>query len=169
MRCIDAHPRRAARPGCRASLASTVALALAGCHSTMPPAPARSSAPAAPAMPAPASPARPARTSDEYLRGIALRLVAANPTRTYATPVPDPVPAILCLEIEVDAAGRVRNITVARRPAFADMQDTVPIAIEAVRRAAPFGDATHVPRPWKFREYFLFDEDRRFKPRELDR
>jgi len=37
-----------------------------------------------------------------------------------------------------------------------------------VRRAAPFGDVTHVPKPWKFTEVFLFDDDRRFKPRVLD-
>ena len=47
-------------------------------------------------------------------------------------------------------------------------KDTVQIAIDALNRAAPFGDATHLPRPWKFTEVFLFDDDRRFKPRILD-
>ena len=144
--------------------------ALAACH-TAPPPEARN-ANAAPPRATPAAPAqptrRPAQTYNEYMALIATRLVAANPTITYLTPSPNPVPAILCLEIEVNADGSLRNIEVARKPAFADMQDTIPIAIAAVRRAAPFGDPTHLARPWKFREYFLFDENRHFKPRELD-
>jgi len=27
---------------------------------------------------------------------------------------------------------------------------------------------SHLPRPWKFIETFLFDDDRKFKPRTLD-
>jgi hypothetical protein len=27
---------------------------------------------------------------------------------------------------------------------------------------------TRLPRPWKWAEVFLFDDDRKFKPRELD-
>jgi hypothetical protein len=27
---------------------------------------------------------------------------------------------------------------------------------------------SHLPRPWKFSEVFLFDDDRKFKPRLLD-
>ena len=41
-------------------------------------------------------------------------------------------------------------------------------AIDAVRRAGPFGDVSKLPRPWKFAEAFLFNDDRRFKPRTLD-
>jgi hypothetical protein len=37
-----------------------------------------------------------------------------------------------------------------------------------VRRAAPYGDVSRVPKPWKFVETFLFDEHRKFKPRTLD-
>ena len=46
--------------------------------------------------------------------------------------------------------------------------DTIQIAAAAVHRAAPFGDVSRLPRPWKFVETFLFDDDRRFKPRTLD-
>ena len=42
------------------------------------------------------------------------------------------------------------------------------IAIDAVRRAAPFGDVSRLPKPWKFTETFLFNDDRKFKPRTLD-
>ena len=42
--------------------------------------------------------------------------------------------------------------------------------IDAVRRAAPFGDVSRLPQPWQFVETFLFDDDaRKFKPRTLDR
>jgi hypothetical protein len=47
-------------------------------------------------------------------------------------------------------------------------RDTVQTAIEAVRRAAPFGDVSRLPRPWKFTETFLFNDDRKFKPRSLE-
>jgi hypothetical protein len=36
-------------------------------------------------------------------------------------------------------------------------------------RAAPYGAMSRLPRPWKFVEVFLFDDERRFKPRTLDR
>ena len=110
----------------------------------------------------------PATSSDEYKLRIARRLVVANPAITYLTPAENPLFAIPVLEVEVDADGNVRNITVVRRPSDDDAQDTIQIAIDAVRRAAPFGDARHVPRPWKFTQVFLFDETRRFKPQLLD-
>jgi protein TonB len=108
----------------------------------------------------------PARTIDEYRLRLAERLMAANPAITYTTPAPEPLLAIPVLEIEVDADGRVLYIGVVRMPSQAT--DTVQIAIDAVRRAAPFGDATRLPQPWKIVETFLFDDERRFKPRILD-
>jgi hypothetical protein len=44
----------------------------------------------------------------------------------------------------------------------------VQLAIDAVRRAAPFGDVSRIGKPWKFIETFLFRDDRKFKPRTLD-
>jgi hypothetical protein len=55
---------------------------------------------------------------------------------------------------------------VTRQPKQA--QETVPMALDAIRRAAPFGSVAHLPRPWTFTEVFLFNDDRRFKPRTLD-
>jgi hypothetical protein len=136
-----------------------------------PPAPAPAPAPAprvtpAPApAPAPTPYARAARSADEYKRQMALRLVAANP-KTYTTRAPDVLLAIPILEVEVNADGSVRHITVVRVPTQAT--DTVQLAIDAVKRAAPFGDASQVPKPWKFMQVFLFDDDRRFKPKVLD-
>ena len=141
--------------------------ALSACQAPAPQT-ARAPAPApAPHLPAAAAPyLRPARTIDEYRLQAAARMIAANPKITYTTPSPNPLMAIPVLEIEVNGDGSVRHITVIRVPTQAT--ETVQIAIDAVKRAAPFGDATHLPKPWKFTEVFLFDDDGRFKPRILD-
>jgi hypothetical protein len=130
------------------------------------PAPAPTPAPTPRVTQAPAPYTRPARTAEEYKRQIALRLVAANPKISYLTPSPPILLAIPVLEIEVDADGSVRHISVMRTPTQAT--DTLQIAMDAIRRAAPFGDVSQLPKPWKFTEVFLFDDDRRFKPRILD-
>jgi hypothetical protein len=149
--------------------------ALSACQSPAPqparapspgPAPAARVTPAPAPAPAPGPYLRPARTVDEYKRQIGLRLVAANPKITYTSRAPDILLAIPILEVEVNADGSVRHITVVRVPTQA--KDTVQIAIDAVKRAAPFGDVTQVPRPWKFMQVFLFDDERRFKPKVLD-
>ena len=156
-------------PGRLRSLAAWLGLcALSACQSPAPQS-ARAPAPPAPAprvAPAPAPYMRPARTVDEYQRQIAARLIAANPKITYLTRAPDILLAIPVLELEVNADGSVRHIGVMRTPTQAT--DTIQIAIDALKRAAPFGDASQVPKPWKFTEVFLFDDDRRFKPRILD-
>jgi len=146
--------------------------ALSACQAPAPQAVARAPAPtAAPRpvpvpAPAPAPTVRPARTVDEYQRQIAARLIAANPKITYLTRAPDILLAIPVLELEVNADGSVRHIGIMRTPTQAT--DTIQIAEDAIRRAAPFGDVTQVPRPWKFTEVFLFNDDRHFKPRILD-
>ncbi|MEO8081106.1 MAG: hypothetical protein ABI641_11285 [Caldimonas sp.] len=161
---------------------------IAGCsRSSGPPgapAPGESSEPVAPGPPpAPApevvapSPAAPTgrralqaphavRSWAEVRRQAAERLVAANPDITYMGQVPEALLAIPVLEIELNGDGSVRRIGVLRPPRQA--KDTLQIAADAVRRAAPFGDVSRLPRPWKFVETFLFDDDRRFKPRTLD-
>ncbi len=94
------------------------------------------------------------------------RLVDANPQQTYTGAVSEPLLAIPVLEIELNGDGSVRRVEVKRRPSQAF--DTVQLAIDAVHRAAPFPPVAQLPRPWKYVEVFLFDEDRRFKPRSLD-
>lgn len=155
---------------------------LAGC-SVAPPRPpvappARSPSPApvvtAPA-PAPVQEVRSAaglppphavRSQAELRRQAAERMVAANPDRTYMTKPPPLLLAIPVLEVELRADGSVKRIQVMRKPTQA--ADTVQIAIDAIQRAAPYGDLRRMPEPWVFTETFLFDEQRRFKPRTLD-
>jgi hypothetical protein len=106
------------------------------------------------------------RSWDELKLNAARRLVAAHPDTSYVGTPPESLLAIPVLEVELNGDGSVRRITVQRQPSQAG--DTVQLAIEAVQRAAPFGDVSHLPRPWKFSEVFLFRDDRRFKPRALD-
>jgi hypothetical protein len=103
---------------------------------------------------------------EEYKRQMGLRLVVANPAITYTRRAPDILWGIPILEVEVNADGSVRHIGVVRTPSEAG--ETVQMAIDAVKRAAPFGDASQVPRPWKFLQVFLFDYDGHFKPKVLD-
>ena len=161
MPCID---RR------HAALGLALALWLAGCAAP-PPAPPAPAAPPRGAAPAPQPSPRlgepaAARSWDELRLRAAQRIVAANPGLTYGGPPPDPLLAIPVLEIELNADGSIRRIEVLRYPRQA--KDTTQIAIDAVRRAAPFGDISRLPKPWKFTETFLFNDDRKFKPRTLD-
>ena len=107
-----------------------------------------------------------ARNWDEYRLQAARRIVAANPSISHTGTVQQPSLAIPVLEVELNADGSVRNVSVMREPSQA--KDTTRIAIDAVRRAGPFGDVSRLPKPWRFSEAFLFNDDRRFKPRSLD-
>ena len=168
MSCID---RRV-----RVSLAGLSLLA--GCSSSPPAAPAvhgaakaATTAPAIAAVaPAAASrrlpPPGPVRNWAEVRLQAAHRLVAANPAGSYTGAVPEPLLAIPVLEIELNGDGSVRKIEVLRPPRQA--KDTIQLAADAVRRAAPFGDVSRLPKPWHFTETFLFNDDRKFKPRTLD-
>lgn len=140
---------------------------------TPPPAPGSPRAGAAPSATAPQVAARPklgppspSRNWTEFRQQAARRLVAANPAITYLGPVPEPLLAIPVLEVELNADGSVRRVQVLRHPTQA--KDTTQMAIDAVHRAAPYGDISRLPKPWKWAEVFLFDDDRRFKPRTLD-
>jgi hypothetical protein len=115
-----------------------------------------------PNMPAP----RPVRTHAELRRQAAERLVMANPDRSYMTPAPSHLLTVIVLDVDVKADGSVRKIHIVRPPRFGP--ETLQMAIDAVHRAAPFGDVRRMPEPWRFTETFLFDEHRRFKPRSLD-
>ena len=96
----------------------------------------------------------------------ARRLVAAHPQSSYMGKPPLTLLAIPVLEVELNGDGSIRHVVVLRHPRQA--RDTTQLAIDALHRAAPFGNVSRLPRPWKFVETFLFDDDRRFKPRSLD-
>lgn len=186
MPCVE--PVVTAGPGQRLPsllLAASLLSLLSACSGPRPPAPAAVTAtPATPAAPVEArqgpadgqapgptaglrlQPPKPVRNLEALRLQAAERLVAANPQRTYLGEVPAVLLAIPVLEVELHGDGSVRRIEVVRHPGQA--RDTTQLAIDAVHRAAPFGDVTRMPKPWKFTETFLFNDDRRFKPRTLD-
>ncbi len=112
-----------------------------------------------------APPATPHNIAELRLQ-FATRLVAAHPDTSYMERAPDRLSAIPVLEVELNANGSVRRITVLRKPTTG--LEATALAIAAVERAAPYGDVSRLPKPWKVVETFLFDDDMRFKPRTLD-
>lgn len=112
-------------------------------------------------------PPRLSRNWAEVRHQAAERLVAANPDGSYMNKPPFMLLAIPVMTVELNADGSVRHISVMRHPSQA--KDTVQLAIQAIQRAAPYGDVSKLPKPWKFNETFLFKEDRKFKPMTLDR
>jgi hypothetical protein len=114
------------------------------------------------ALPAPS----PSRSMAEVRLQAAKRLVDANPGITYMGTPQDVLLAIPVITIELNSDGSIRRLEVMRYPGQA--RDTVDIAMQAIRRAAPFGDVSRLPKPWKFNETFLFNDQRKFKPMTLD-
>ncbi|MBC7956616.1 MAG: hypothetical protein H7Y33_12195 [Cytophagales bacterium] len=161
----------------RWAAASSLALmlGLAGCGSTKPTEPALTPAPTraveTAASPAPVNtskltPALVSKNWNEFKLQAAKRMVAANPNGSYTGKPQQMLLAIPVLEMELNADGSLKNIDIMRRPSQAP--ETTQMAIDAVKRAAPFGDVSKLPKPWKFAEAFLFNDDKRFKPRTLD-
>ncbi len=169
MRCIDAGRRVIHGAG----VLAFAVLGLTACSTTAPgtvPTPstrpiaghAPSGVGASVKLPAPHA----ARSWDDLRLQAARRLVAAHPDGTYLSRTPDVLLAIPVLEMELNSDGSIKRISVMRYPGQAP--ETTQMAIDAVRRAAPFGDVSRLPKPWKFVEVFLFNDERRFKPRTLD-
>ena len=130
----------------------------------LPDAPAPAAVEAGPVkLSAPATP----RDWTHARRQAAERLVAANPHLAYGDRTPDVLLAIPVMSIELNADGSVRRIEVMRYPKQA--RDTVQLAFQAIRNAAPFGNVSRLPKPWRFNETFLFNDHRKFKPMTLDR
>lgn len=125
--------------------------------------PSRPGAPRVVKLGAPETPRSMAHAREQAAR----RMVAASPDQSYTGAAPPVLLAIPVLTIELNADGSIRRIEVMRYPSQA--RDTVQLAIQAVRRAAPFGNVSKLPKPWKFNETFLFNDQRQFKPMTLDR
>jgi len=148
---------------------------------TPPPVPEPPASAAAIAVPAPPGPARarpPRRVSlppapvvrslAQLREQVARRLIAMHPEETYTGKPPPVLLAVPVLLVELRADGAVRRINVLRWPNEKSTHDTVQLAIDAVHRAAPYGHLQALPQPWTITESFLFDAQRRFKPRSLE-
>lgn len=114
------------------------------------------------------APAPAVRTLAQLRKQVSERLMAAHPEETYTGKAPSILLAVPVLLVELRADGSVRRVNVLRWPNDKATHDTVQMAIDALHRAAPFGSVQAMPQPWTFTESFLFDNQRRFKPRSLD-
>jgi hypothetical protein len=145
---------------------------IAGCSSAPPPTPIAAAPSVASTTTTGAgasvrlAPPGPVHSWAEVRLQAAQRLVAANPNGSYTGEVVEPLLGIPVLEIELNADGSVRRIVFLRHAQEA--KDTSQLAADAVHRAAPFGDVSRLPKPWRFTETFLFNHERKFKPRTLD-
>ena len=119
------------------------------------------------AQKAPAAPAVP-RNMDEFKKAAARKMLAANPDVTYGGKPQQMNFGIPILEIELNDDATVKNISVVRPPANDAAAGTVDIAMAAIRKAAPYGDISKLPKPVKWTEVFLFNDQKKFKPRSLE-
>jgi periplasmic protein TonB len=155
------HPLRAvpARPLARAALALAVA-AVAG----LPAGPARAQFTMVPSSAHQAPPA-PSGAADEtaYRKDAARHVYAAYPTRIHKGKLPPMMYAVMITDTEIDAAGQVVTVKVARPPAAAT--EVTPWVTALIRRASPFPAPARVGAGGTvvYREIWLVDRTGTFQ------
>ena len=55
-----------------------------------------------------------------------------------------------------------------QQPAYRDRKRLMWLLSVIGPAGVTIGPVAHLPKPWKFAEVFLFNDERRFKPRTLD-
>lgn len=157
------------------TLAAFAAL-VAGCATRAPEtAPATTAPPAArtaPSMPASAAPARvdtaAPRTLVEWKRSAAERIHSANRNLIYAGAPPNPLRAIVVVEMTVSADGQVRRADLVRVPSHS--KELGQVALKSLNAAAPLPapPKTLVAQgPIRVTETWLFRDDGQFQIRTL--
>jgi protein TonB len=169
MRSMLAQGAGAAR---RFQAAALLAVTLAGCAVTPPPALEPKPAAQVPAPAPAAAPGSAARTIAEYGTEVAELLHDANRQAVFEGRPPNPLRAVIVVYVEVDAGGILRTLHLYRAPAHAgELLDEVE---RAWRRLGPV-----LPRPREalvngdgrlaFTQTWLFDKEGRFQLRPLAR
>ncbi len=105
------------------------------------------------------------REWDGYRLRAAAKIMQANRAETFGGALPDPLQSIPVLQVQLNRDGSVRDIVVLRTPRFAPQ--TVDMARQAIRRAAPFDPVGNLPQPWQFSETFLYNDELKFQLRSL--
>jgi protein TonB len=154
----------------RRVLPAIIALAMVGCSAPpAPTAPAPAPAPAPTAPPPLAKlPPEPSRTEADWRRAVAHHIQSASAAKVFEGRPPNPLKAVVVLDVTVAADGRLLRVSVLRAPAHArELGDE---AVRTVRHAAP------LPAPprallnhgsIRFTETWLFRQDDRFQLRTL--
>jgi len=103
----------------------------------------------------------PNEIEQEYRIDAARHLYACYPMRVYRGKLQPLLYGIIMVETEVDATGKVLDITVIRKPAA---DEVGPWVLAMIRRAAPFPAPTKMPGGTvKFTETFFVDKSGLFQ------
>jgi TonB family protein len=108
------------------------------------------------------------RTLSEWKRSAAERIQAANRTLVYAGAPPNPLRAVVVVEMTVSADGQVRRAELLRAPGHAKELGTV--ALKTVNAASPLPappKALLAQGSMKTTETWLFRDDGQFRLRSL--
>ncbi len=104
---------------------------------------------------------------DDYKTLVATQILQANPDVTFTGKLPPMLPAIVVVNISVDARGEVTRVTVQRSRDSAASK----VALAAVKQGGQFPMPLHLllrgHKTLDFSETFLFGERYRFKLRSL--
>lgn len=145
--------------GALRDMAAALALGLAALLAVMP-AQAQFTTVPAPQLTGPV-PASAAQTEADYRLEAARHIYAAYPMRVFRGKLPPLLYSVMMVEVEVDAAGEVLNVSVIRKPAV----DAVSPWVQAmVKRAGPFPAPAKITTPSvKFSEIWFVDKSGLFQ------
>jgi len=102
-----------------------------------------------------------AEIESEYRIDAARHLYSAYPMRVYRGKLPPLLYSVMMVEIEIDAAGQVLDITVIRKPAA---DEVAPWVMAMVKRAGPFPAPARISGPSvKFKEVWFVDRSGLFQ------
>jgi periplasmic protein TonB len=102
--------------------------------------------------------------TDAYRREVGRHLYAAYPSRVFRGVLPPNLFAVLMTEAEIDARGRVLQVSVVRPPASSAAAAVPPWVIGAIERAAPYPvPAGMGAGTLTWREVWLVDRSGRFQ------
>lgn len=102
-----------------------------------------------------------AEIEKEYRIDAARHLYSAYPKRIYKGRLPPLLYSVMMVETEIDAAGRVLNVSVVRKPAAAEVQ---PWIISMIKAASPFPAPARLgPNGARFMEIWLVDKSGQFQ------
>ena len=97
----------------------------------------------------------------EYRIDAARHIYAAYPMRVYRGKVPPLIYSVMIVETEIDATGKVLDVTLVRKPAA---DEVVPWVTAMIRRASPFPPPARMPGATvKYLDIWLVDKSGLFQ------
>ena len=106
--------------------------------------------------------------NDPLTVAAALKISKANEPEIYWDQPPTILFAIPILKVYLNSNGSIAATQILRIPSNPAAQETVDLAIAAIKRAEPFYIPSEARPPYEFIQTFLFRDDLKFKLRVLD-